>query len=89
MPKLIAVFESKASTDIHNLLNTARDAQSLPEGVQEVLGTSVVIEFPRAALFLAKLLVAADDRGLKYRIFEIVNENEWGFQSQDSQENPV
>lgn len=85
MPKLIVVLETKLTTDIHNLLNEAQSSQVLPEGVQEVLGTSFVVEFPKGALFLAKILVAADYRGLKYRVFEIATESAWEFQNQESQ----
>jgi hypothetical protein len=84
MPKLIVVLEPKLPTDIYNLLNGAQSSQVLPEGVQEVLGTSFVVEFPKGALFLAKILVTADGNGLKYRVFEIATGSAWEFQNQET-----
>ena len=84
MPKLIVVLEPKQPTDIHNLLNAAQGAQELPEGVQGVLDTAFLVEFPKGALFLAKILVAADDMKCRYQVFELATDSEWGFQNQET-----
>lgn len=71
MPKFIVVFEPKSSTDIHNILNKVQETQEVPEGVEVVVNSMFLVEFPKCSLFFAKLLVALDAGLYNYRFFEV------------------
>jgi hypothetical protein len=79
MPKLIVVFETRSSTDIHNLLNGMQGKQELPTGIEVVANTAFSVEFPKYALFFAKLLVALDSSRYNYHVFEASNHSNWEF----------
>ena len=79
MAKLIVVLESRTSNEIHNLLNAAEAVPTLPEGVEEVAKGVWTVEFPQCALFLAKILVHAEDRNYACSVYELATPSEWEF----------
>jgi hypothetical protein len=79
MPKLIVVFETRSSTDIHNFLNGVQGKQELPMGIKVVANTAFSMEFPKYALFFAMLLVALEEGRYSYQVFEAANPSCWEF----------
>lgn len=79
MPKLIVVFHSKLSTDIHNLQNQVQGKQELPTGIEVIANTAFSVEFPIHALFFARLLVALEEGRYSYHVFEAASPSSWEF----------
>lgn len=75
MSKLIVVLETSVQYEpivsIQNLLSIIQGKQELPEGVEVISNTAFLVEFPKCALFFAKLLVALDKEHCKYQFFEL------------------
>lgn len=80
MSMLLVVIETNARFEpvvsIQNLLTSMQGKQDLPEGVEAVSNTAFLVEFPKCALFFAKLLVALDKDHYNYEIFQIAEPKE-------------
>lgn len=79
MPKLIVVLESRSSHEVRNFLNLTQGTQDLPEGVVEVAKGVWLVEFPKCALFLSKILVTAEDRKYTCSVYELASPSDWEF----------
>jgi len=68
MKKLLFLFDDK-KLSYANLLNGAISSQDLPEGASAVLETSVLMEFPKHVLLLARLIESVQELHGSYKIY--------------------
>jgi len=76
MSKLLIVIETNVNYEpivsVQNLQASILKTQDLPEGVEVISKTAFLVEFPKCALFFAKLLVFLERDRLNYQLFEVV-----------------